>query len=321
MRTLNDLRSWLSQEMTGSAETAVAPFWRVLKEIRPDLRIVIVRRPVADVVESLVRAGVLADRAVLTADMEKIDRKLDQIQKRVPDALCVNFDDLTKEEVCAQVFEYCLPFQHDHSWWAHLSNLNLQMNLPALYRYIYANINQLRLMVSFCQQESLRILWRRRKMYDLDGMTFHEVSLEQFLDEGKKLISQHATIAGDPADTIYHKNLPLWFQLDKMGALQTVVARANGRMFGYLMSVISPSLEDATINCAAQTMFYRTPDTPGLGTRLQRASIDFLIARGGKWEICQRAGVKASGPQLGRLFKRMGSEDHGQTFKLSVGSA
>ena len=55
MRMLSDVQAWLSQDAVGTAETAGAPWWRLLPRYRPDARVVVVRRPVREVVDSLMR--------------------------------------------------------------------------------------------------------------------------------------------------------------------------------------------------------------------------------------------------------------------------
>ena len=142
VRTLADVQSWLSQPMTGSAETAAAPFWRL---IPPDVRIVIVRRPVPDVVKSMMATmpeGVF-DRNAMTSLMTRLDLKLSQVSKRLPNTLTLSFDSLKDEAACAQVFEYCLPYSHDHKRWRILSGINLQISIPVFMRYIIAHQPQI----------------------------------------------------------------------------------------------------------------------------------------------------------------------------------
>lgn len=320
LRTLADIKSWLSQDMVGSVETAIAPYWRLIKKFRPDTRIIVIRRPVSEAVDSFIAASGIDDRERLTATFTQIDRKLDQIEKRVPGVLSFRFDDLANEGVCARLFEYCLGYKHDHAWWKSWDRTRVQMNLRALMRYCSAFHSQLRTISSIAAQESKKLMWVGRKPHDKDGMKFEEISFDQFYSEAQKLISQHEADAGEPSDHFITKNLPLIARLSAANSLQIVVAKCNGRMFGYLISVLGESLEDAGLTVAAQTMFYRTPDAPGLGTRLQQASIDFLEKRGGRWEVVQRAGRRASGPTLGKLYTRMGAEDHGQLYRILVGS-
>ena len=55
IRGLDDAQAWLSQDCTGTAETAAAPWWRLVRHYRPDIRTLVVRRPVAEVLDSLLR--------------------------------------------------------------------------------------------------------------------------------------------------------------------------------------------------------------------------------------------------------------------------
>lgn len=321
LRTLADAKSWLTQDRVGTAETAVAPYWRLIKKMRPDVRIITVRRPVQEAVESFI-AGSGAEhlRDKLTAIFTRIAAKLTQIEKRVPGVVSLTFADLANEETCAALFEYCLGYKHDHDWWEAHDKTNLQMNLPALMQYMAVYAPQLRTISSVAAQESKKQMWAGRPIQDRDGMTFEEVSFREWLTEGQHLIQQHHTDCGQASDNFNVKNLPLFERLDQNGALQTVVAKSNGRMFGYLVTVIGESFEDPKAKVAVQTAFFRSPDAPGLGSRLIKASIGFLEERGGRWEIIQRAGVRASGPTLGRLYTRMGAEPDGEIYKITVGS-
>lgn len=319
MRGLDDLRSYLAQKFSGSAETAAAPYWRLLRRLSPNLKIVVVRRPVDEVVASLVRTGIVSDRTVVEAEMRKVDAKLDQIEKRAPGVLSIKFSDLNKERVCKQVFEFCLPFSHDRAWWLRLAQHNLQTNLPAMKRYMISNWPQICKFAAACAQEERRALWNKRAPFDQDGMTFQEESFRDFFDGAQQLFKEHAAAIGEPEDEIFHMNLGLMDDLYNRGAMQIVTARSNGRMFGYLMTVLGPGLEKPNLMVAVQTLFYGSPDARGVGTGLQKASVTALEARGGEWSVIQKAGHRGSGPRLGAMFKRMGSEDLGTLHRFSVG--
>src|SRR5215472_5799290 len=76
MRSLADVQSWLSQEKTGSVETACAPWWRL---IPAGMRIVTVHRPVAAVAASLRRGGMQFADADMLPVLEHAEAKLRQI--------------------------------------------------------------------------------------------------------------------------------------------------------------------------------------------------------------------------------------------------
>jgi hypothetical protein len=101
------------------------------------------------------------------------------------------------------------------------------------------------------------------------------------------------------------------------GLMQIMTARCNGRMFGYLMTLISPSLTSESVTAASHTTFYASPDAPGLGLKLQRAAVKALKDRGVDHVMLQ-AGVRGDGPRMSTLFKRMGAQDEGQLFRLQL---
>ena len=88
-------------------------------------------------------------------------------------------------------------------------------------------------------------------------------------------------------------------------------------MFGYLMAIISPSLESPDVVSALHTTFFADGTFPGLGMRLQRASIAALREKG-VGEVFMRAGVRGSGPKMGALYQRLGATDYGRMFTLSL---
>lgn len=320
LRTIADARSWLSQEKAGSSETGIAGHWRLLKKMRPDVRIVTIRRPVDEVVRSFNAACGIDLSAQITPVFKKLDAKLNQIEKRIPGVISIQSQDLAKEETCAMLFEHCLPYKHDHNWWAMHDRANLQVNLPALLRYMAACAPQLSTILSVASQESRKLMWAGKKPHDKDGMTFEAIPFDVWLEDAQSLLSQHHADCDQASDAFDYKNIDLFRRLDAAGALQTIVAKANGRMFGYLISVLGDSFEFTDSGIAVQTAFFRAPDAPGLGSRLIQASVDLLNKqRGGRWEIIQRAGRRASGPALGKLFKKMGAEEYGEIYRLSIG--
>lgn len=316
MRSVGDVRAWLAQPSTGTVETAAAPFWRTLRQLAPDARVVVVRRPVGDVVASLQRLGIAFDAAALLKVVRGLDAKLDQIEARWPGALSVQFDDLKDETTCAAVFEHCLPLKHDAAWWRMIAPMNLQTNLPALLRYCEAFRPQLEKVASQIKHKTLTTM-RLRPAVEADGMTFQQEPFRSFYAEAKPLFEEHLVQTEQSPDAHGLKNLALLEMMDDMGALQVMTARSNGRMFGYLMSAIGPSLDSPKVTQAWHTIFFASPDCRGLGMKLQRAALQALRNRGVD-EVLMRAGVRGSGPRLGTIYKRLGAEDFGRVYRLEL---
>lgn len=314
MRSLDDVTAWFSQECTGSAETAVAPWWRLIPD---DVKIVTVRRPVADVVESLMALpGVQFDRAVLEKTMAAHDRKLDQIEAR-RSVFSVRYEDLANEAACAAVFQHCLPYVHDHAHWAALAPVNVQCNMPALMRYMRAYQPALEKLGKIAKHRTLTRLAIQEPVLS-DGMTLQTESFDDWLAGAGHLFDEHLVQVGEAPGDWHAKNIPLMRKLYDAGAMQIMTARSNGRMFGYLMSLIAPSLTSESVLSGSNLTFFASPDaTPGLGTKMQREALRKLKERGVD-EVFWECGLRGSGPRLSTLYRRLGAAEHGQTYRLQL---
>jgi len=312
-RSLDDVKSWLAQPFTGTAETAAAPFWRLLLHYQPDVRIVTIRRPVDEVISSLVKTGVQFDTPLLTLKMRQLDRKLDQIEQRVPGVKSFTFDSLKSEATCAELFEHCLPYPHHAARWRRLDALNLQIDLHHMVRYFAAHRPQLD---KLAKQAKHRVLSLMCRAPEIQGMTFQEESMASY-DEAIPLFREHAVLTDRAPDAYLYVNTPLFQRLEEKGALQIISARSNGRLFGYLMTVIGPSLEARDKSIAFHTAFFASPVVPNLGMKLQQVATETLRAKGVS-EVQMRAGILGSGPRLGAFYRRLGAEDFGQMYRLSL---
>ena len=184
IRNLDDAKIWLSQENTGSAETAAAPWWRLLLHYRPDVKIVVIRRPVDEVVESLMRLDLHGagsfDRVLLAKTIKRLDAKLRQIERRASNVLSVLFADLSDEEACKAIFEHCLPYPHDREHWLRLKDVNVQCSMPGIIRYCAAYKEPMTKISAMAKQASLSLM-RPTNTDDLDGFTIQEEPFETFV--------------------------------------------------------------------------------------------------------------------------------------------
>lgn len=315
-RSLDDVKSWFAQPNTGTTETSGAPWWRTVQRYCPDIKTVVIRRPVAEVVESLARFGM--DRGAMWRMATALDHKLDQIEARVPDVLSVPYAALSSGMTCGQIFEHCLPYRHDHEWWQTLNDLNIQIDMGALARYYRAYQPQLDKLTRTAKVQEIAAMRPRETVFD--GMEIQQEPFDTFLRDGADLFAEHAFEVGEPPDAWKSKNIELMREYEHHGALQVTTARSNGRMFGYLMAVLSPSLESPDILTAQHTTFFTSRDTRGLGMKLQRSSIAALRQRGVS-ELYLRAGVRGSAAKVATLFRRLGADDFGQVFKLDMKDA
>ncbi len=314
LRGIEDAKTWLSIPDMGSAETAAAPWWRTLLRLAPTTQIVVVRRPVEQVVESLAAYGF--DRAVMLPLMRKLDRKLAQIVKRVPSVLEVAFADLDTEATCQSVFEHCLPYPFDRAHWQRLAGENVQCNMMELVRYAAAFRPQMESLAAQVRHRELRNLMTRKPV-EPQGITFQVEDCDTWQRDGRRLFEDHCVTVGENPDEWERKNWPLFKAIENADALQITTARSNGRMFGYLMTLVAPSLVGEGRVAATHTTFYADPSFPGLGMKLQRAALDELRARGVD-EVVWEAGHRGDGPRLGAMYRRLGAMEHGQTYRLEL---
>ena len=314
-RSLDDIRSWLSLPNTGTAETSASPFWRTLKRLRPDARVVVIRRQVSDVIGSLDRLGFTFDRPLMERTLQAHDAKLAQIVRRWPNAIQVSYDELASEATCARVFEFCLPYNHDPIWWEYLDKLNIQAPFNHYVRYLMAFGPQVRKLVSILRHQEMATI-AARTCEAPSGFTFQIDTFDKFLMDSSELFKDHLVTVGECPENVDAKNIPLMRALDQGGNMQIVTARSNGRVFGYLMTVISPSLHSRTTQSAIQTAFYASPEAPGLGLKLQRYSLRKMREAGRVDEVFLFAGFRGSGAAIGSLFKRVGAQKDGEFFRL-----
>jgi len=316
-RTLDDVKAWFDQPFTGSAETGAAPWWRYVSKYAPDAAIVVVRRPVEEVFDSMMRIpGVKFDPAQLMLLLCRLNCKLDQIVARMHNVLEVDFADLADETTCAKVFEHCLPYAHDHDHWSALAEQNIQINMPALTRYMHAYKPAV---------DKMTMMARKRLMTDMAlrpvvepaGMTFQTEPFDQWLRDAQGMIENHLVIVNENPENWKSKNLTLMRQFSDLGMMQITTARCNGKMFGYLMTVIGPSFTSEDVTTATNATFYASPDVPGLGLKLQREAMRRLKERGVD-EVFFEAGRRGSGPRISVLYERLGAQEHGTAYRLQL---
>lgn len=317
LRSIDDIKAWLAMPGAGTVETSAAPFWRTLRELRPDARIAVIRRDPEACIESLVRIVPGIDIAATRKTVRHLDAKLDQIEHRVRDICRVTFDELNTEEACARLFTHCLPFPHDHTWWEAYAGLNLQCNLPALYRYYCAHAPQLAKLTAQIKHRTIAAM-RPKETIEQGIVLGIEPYSDQLYREAIPLFKEHLLLMDQSPEDHDKRNLGLYQTLHQVGALQCVTARVNGRLFGYLVSIVSPSLDLVDRTEALHTIFFASPQVKGLGMQMQRFAIDALRRRGVN-DLFMRTGNRtASSPRLGTIYRRMGAHAMGEVYRLEL---
>ena len=309
MRSLDDVRSWLATPLTGSCETGGAPFWRTLAKLRPDAKVVIVRRPVEQVVTSLMRQAPFPE-VPLRAEMTHLDRKLLQIAARWPGALMVSYGALVHEVVCKTIFEHCLGLPHDREWWQFCAALNQQANLLHELNYMVAHQKQIERCKRLVVCDTLADMMQRP--LPQGDIVVQREDLETAIPDARALASRHA-LQGDGADpyAAYESAVASLRSRAHDGSLVFLSARKSGALVGYLgIACVTPTL-------AAPIQFYADARLPGVGRRLLTAALPALRERGVA-ELSMVSGPRGSGPRIESLYRRLGAEERGKHFVLKL---
>ncbi len=183
-------------------------------------------------------------------------------------------------------------------------------------RYMQAYQPALEKLAKMVRQTTLSDMALRTPV-DPAGVTFQMEPFDVWLRDARPLIENHLVVVNEDPDNWKGKNLTLMQELYDTGAMQIMTARSNGRMFGYLMTLLSPSLVSEKLSSATNTTFYASPDVPGLGIKLQRAALAALKERGVN-EVFFEAGKRGSGPRLSVLYERLGAQEHGTAYRLEL---
>lgn len=320
LRSLDDVRSWLSQPFTGTVETAAAPWWRTIRELAPETKAVVVRRPRDEVVDSYLRLGMGFDKTKLTEVMTRLDAKLDQITARYPGVVSVPYYDLDDPECCEFLFEHCLEgFVFDRAWWEYLRQINIQIDMRALIKYMIAYNNQLIKLGKIIKHQTIKTMREsslRRTLIDRDDLVFEQMPMNEFLAEAHELLSEHQVKIGAAPDEWTQKNLALLSTIYELDGGRITVARCNGKIFGYIIAIISPRFDKPDSRMAMHTIFYASPNIPGLGLRLQRASQKMLTEEGIS-ELYMRNGP-GEAERLSVLYRRMGADKFAELYKMEL---
>lgn len=312
-RSLDDVRSWLSQPYTGTCETAATPFWRLLERFAPQARIVVVHRPVAAVAASLRAAGMRFEDARMLPVLERQAAKLRQIERRLPGVLSVRYEDLADEHVCAEIFQHCLGLDHDPEWWNALDGMNLQASVPHMLRYFIAHGMQMEKLARMAKHETMRG-WRRPS--ELNGIVFQQEPLAQaFLDaDGQRLMADEYATFGEDPEGWRSLNIPLLERLEASGSLHIYTARSNGRMFGYAVYAVGEAFYARDQLEAEHVAFFADAAWPGLGRKLQHHAIEDMRAKG----VDRVLLFEPDTTRVGLLYRRLGAVQTGQRYVLEL---
>lgn len=162
MRSLDDVREFFSWPYVGTIESGAAHGSHLLQHMVPDLKQVVIRRPVEDVVASYLALDLkglfVYDEPALWKAMHRAARELDRISDQ-PGVLTVDYADLDTFEGCARVFEFCFGYQPLMFHWLEWAFRNVQMDVPAHLMEYRENRAEIEAFKSECKRELRRLAY------------------------------------------------------------------------------------------------------------------------------------------------------------------
>lgn len=131
--SMRDFFAQFNSGMVGTVETAAIIGWRVIQEVKPGLKVAVIRRPVAEVINSLARFDIhnnaeLYHRAAL----------LDEVSA-LPGVLTLNWDALSDLDSARLLWGHLRGEGFDPEYWDRCCDVNIQINVYQMQRYLATN--------------------------------------------------------------------------------------------------------------------------------------------------------------------------------------
>lgn len=139
-RTVSDIKVFV-HAYTGAVETAVAPAWRLLHTMVPDLVPVVVLRPVDEVVDAMMRLNIapfVYDEKMLRKNMERVNRDLETIASQ-PATLAIEYKDLDDPHHIRALWGRVMPYPFDGARWLHYKDLHIEVDVKSVLRYYHGH--------------------------------------------------------------------------------------------------------------------------------------------------------------------------------------
>lgn len=107
----------------GTCETGAVVGWKLIKTKWPKSKIIVINRPVGEIVKSCALKG-------LAVDPELLEERAAMLEAlaRTPGVFQTDFELLNDVEVCKWIFEYLLEIEFDAGWWSDLRSKNIQID-------------------------------------------------------------------------------------------------------------------------------------------------------------------------------------------------
>lgn len=120
----NFISAYKKEGMWGSVEISGMIGWQVIRKEMPELKTIVVRRPLQEVYNSIINLGYQAH----LSNLAEFNNLLDVIAAQ-PDVYSINAADLAAPGLAKWLFEYCLEIEFDFDWWQKVIGINIQINM------------------------------------------------------------------------------------------------------------------------------------------------------------------------------------------------
>ena len=289
----------------GTCETGAGFAWPLIRQLSPECRFAVVRRPTADVVASFERLGLLG----LGSEMERRERDLDALST-LPDTLTVNYADLKSPAVCGGLWAHCRGDAMPMDRWRRFDGLNIQVDLARQLTRLEANRGQ----IAALKAEVARRLAK-------PGLVVaQEPWSEAFWSEAEPLATRHFEEVDGGVEPRRRLNLDTAFmqRLADGGVLKLFTARVDGALVGYYTWNVTSDVESAGLLIAQQGAWYVEPGRTAVACRM----FDFAVGELKKMGVqCVYPHHRAQGrgAHIGRFFVRRGAKKIQDTYSLWIG--
>lgn len=292
----------------GTAETGAVVGWRALRRRIPDARIAVIRRPVAEVYNSLGRFGLASDG--LMDELRERDRMLDDVS-RVHGVRSFTFSDLNGIDACRELFEHCLGEPFDWEWWEKLAGINIQVNVPEQLQHLVENRHRIEALKREAQAEGCQ-----------PDIVIGPEAWPSLWPDIDRLFAEHfGEVEGVLADhRPYRLDEPTMRSMNAAGQLRIFAARVDGILAGYCMWSVTKDVESAGMLIAQHGPWFVRKEFSHLmlGPKLFDASIADLRSIGVKNAFPHHR-LQGRGAKLGAFFRRRGAIETQRTYSMWLG--
>lgn len=135
--------------MNGTVETGAVIAWRLIRHVMPQMRLLVVHRPLGEITASIRAKG-------FEPDVRELEERQAMLAAcaREPDVHAIMASDLSDPTCARWVFEYLLDCDWDESWYETLITLNIQVDFQARITQLARNHDKLLALQAAIQRES-----------------------------------------------------------------------------------------------------------------------------------------------------------------------